>query len=463
MHRAFAALAGFLLPAVMAWGAYAQDTLVQLEINKGTMVRMDRVASTVMVADPAIADIQVISPRLVYVQAKKIGETSLYAIDAQDVTILDATIEVTHNISKLARAVQKLMPSADVNFNTVDGGLVINGFVDSPMESENIRALANTFLGEDEKLVNMLTTAGSDQVTLMVKVAEVSRNELKRFGINLTAALNPSNFNFSLVNGRTFLTAAGALTRANNDGSLFGRYTGGNFNIAGVLDALETQGLVSVLAEPSLTTTSGKTANFLAGGEFPIPLVDSDGSVTVEYKPFGISLNFTPVVLSKEKISLTVAPEVSTISTVDSLTLGTTSTFVVPSLQTRRAETTVELGSGQTFAIAGLLKNDRSNNIDKFPGLGDMPVLGALFRSQEFQNDQTELVILVTPFVVRPVSERERLQSPLDGYMPPTDLQRVMMGKLYREQDATDDAGEVVQVAPEQAPKLHGSGGFILE
>ncbi len=454
-----------LVTAMMAVPApvLAAET-VQLELNKGRMVRLARTAATVMIADPNVADIQVVSPRMVYVHAKKIGDTSLYAIDANDETILDATIEVTHNISKLERSAKELVPNADVAFKSVDGGLVVKGYTDSPAESENIRSLASTFMGTNDKLVNMLTTAGSDQVTLMVKVAEVSRNELKRFGINLASAFNPGNFAFSLLQGRTFLDATNAVTRTGNDNSIFGSYTRNNFNINGIIDALETQGLVTTLAEPSLTTTSGKTANFLAGGEFPIPIVSGNGEVSVEYKPFGISLNFTPIVLSKEKISLTVAPEVSSISSVDELTLGASATFAIPSIQTRRAETTVELGSGQTFAIAGLLKNDRSNSVDKFPGLGDMPVLGALFRSQEFQNDQTELVILVTPFIVRPVSDRAKIQSPLDGYVPPTDLARMMLGQLYTQQSVPSEGGENnMTVMPEKAPKLYGNGGFILE
>lgn len=448
-----------ILIAALPMQAVAGE-LIQLEVKKGRMVELSRPASTVMIADPSVADIQVVSPRMVYVHAKKIGDTSLYAMDANDGTILDATVEVIHNISKLERAVKQLVPNADVDFKTIDGGLVASGFVDTPAESEQISSLASSFMGKDDKLVNMLSTAGSDQVTLMVKVAEVSRDELKRFGINLAAAVSAGNFAFNLLQGRTFLNAAGAVTRNANDNSIFGRYKGST----GIIDALEDNGLVTTLAEPSLTTTSGKTANFLAGGEFPIPLVDGDGKVTVEYKPYGISLNFTPTVLSRDKISLTVAPEVSSISASSALQLGTTTTFAIPSIQTRKAQTTVELGSGQTFAIAGLLKNDRSNSIDKFPGLGDMPVLGALFRSHQFQNNQTELVILVTPYVVRPMAEREKVKSPIDGYTPPNDLQRLMIGKLYDEQaPANDDAPKVPDAILERAPRLHGDGGFILE
>lgn len=434
--------------------AAAASRSVQVEINKGQMVRLPKNATSVMIADPSIADIQVISPRLVYVHAKKVGDTSLYAIDHGDHPILDVTIEVTHNISKLQRAINELVPDADITLKTVDGGLVINGYSNSPGETESIKNLASTFIGTDDKLVNMITTAGSDQVTLMVKVIEVSRNELKRFGIHMENLFTPGNFIFSLAQGRDFLAGTQVL-RNGADSSIYGAYSNGNVTAQGVLDALEDKGLVVTLAEPNLTTTSGKTANFLAGGEFPIPLVDSDGQVTVEYKPFGISLNFTPIVMSKDKISLTVAPEVSNISSVNGLQLGASTTFAIPSIQTRRAETTVELGSGQTFAIAGLLKNDRDNNVDKFPGLGDMPVLGALFRSQEFQNNQSELVILITPIVVRPVSERASMTTPLDGYRPATDLDRVLKGKLYREQPEKE-APETPNVAdrPKESSEL---------
>lgn len=476
MRRLILTAALLLLPVIAsaapgAVKAEAEKRVISLEINKGQMVHLDRIASSVMIADPVVADIQVISPRLIYVQAKKIGETSLYAIDANDRMIIDTTIEVTHNVSKLDRAIKRLVPSSDVTISTVDGGIVLNGYVDSPAEAESIKSLASSFIGPNDKLVNMITTAGSDQVTLMVKVAEVSRNEVKRFGINLMAALSSGNIAFQLIQGRTFLNTAGtSLIRntsdAGTDNSLYGAYSGGNKSLSGIIDALETQGLISVLAEPNLTTTSGKAANFLAGGEFPVPIVDSEGKVNVQYKPFGIGLNFTPTVMSEDKISLNVAPEVSSISRLDSLSLGSNTAFVIPSIQTRRASTTVEIGSGQTLAIAGLLKNDRNNSVDKFPGLGDVPVLGALFRSQQFQNDQSELVILVTPYIVRPVSERKQLQSPLDGYVPPNDLERLMVGKLYAEHDAPkqEDGGEnKAALKPQDMPRLNGNGGFILE
>ncbi len=417
----------------------ASAATLSIELNKGKMVHLPRNASSVIIANPAVADIQPITPHLIYVYAKKIGQTSLFATDALNNTILDNTIEVTHNISQLSDAIHQMVPSADVELKTVDGGLVMKGNVDSPAESETIKSIASTFLGQSEKLVNLLNTAGSDQVMLMVKVIEVNRSELKRFGINFQSILSKGNFAFNLENGRIFRDEdthkilQNATIDGNENGFAFNYRRNAEQQVDGVIDALENQGLVSTLAEPNLTTTSGKTANFLAGGEFPIPQVDNQGQVNVTYKPYGVSLNFTPVVMSKDKISLTVAPEVSTISSTQGLTLGNAQVqFTVPTLQTRKAQTTIELASGQTFAVAGLLSNDRSNTISKFPGLGDMPVLGALFRSHRFQNNQSELVILVTPVIVHSIAERAKVQSPLDGNIPPTDLQRMLEGNLYQ-------------------------------
>lgn len=440
------------------------DGGIDVEINKGQMIRLDRTAHSIMVADPGIADVQVISPRLVYVQGKKVGETSIFAIDAHDTTILNTVVNVTHNISKMQSALKQVMPDANIEFSTIDGGLMMRGDVASPMEAESIKNLASSFIGAQEKLINMLNVEGSDQIMLQVKVAEVSRNDLKRFGVNMQHLISPGNFNFQVLQGRSFLTGAGALTRSGTDNSIFGRFVDGGTSASAVVDALETQGLITVLAEPSLTTTSGKKANFLAGGEYPVPSVDSEGAVTISYKTFGVSLDFTPTLLSRDKISLTVTPEVSTVAEVNTLQAGTSVSFPVPTLQTRRATTTVELGSGQSFAIAGLLKNDRNNSVQKFPGLGELPVLGALFRSQQFRNDQSELVILVTPYIVRPASQK--LATPLDGYVPASDIERIFKGKLYHETPAGGDVPAPNDVSPSasaEAPRLNGEAGFLME
>ncbi len=459
MKKVIAGLMIWLCAGALS-SAFAYEDIVNVEMNKGKMIRFERPASSVVVANPAIADIQVISPQMVYVQGKTVGETSIYAMDEHHIEVMDATIEVTHNLSKLNRAVKAMLPNADINFKSTDNGLIIGGYADTPIEVSGIENLAKSFLGDGQAVINLVDTAGSDQVTLMVKVAEVSRSELKRFGINLASAITPGNFLFSMASGRSFVDAAGAVVRNGSDNSLFGNYNTNSTSISGIIDALETNGLVSVLAEPNLTTTSGKAASFLAGGEFPIPTVGAEGDVTIDYKPFGISLDFTPRVLSHDKISLDVAPEVSNFISLDSVPVTGNLQIITPRFETRRASTTVELGSGQTFAIAGLLQNDRSNNVSKFPGLGDLPILGSLFRSTQFQNDQSELVILVTPYIVRPMDKREKAKTPLEGYTPPDDFERLLLGKMYSEQHEAD-ATKVVEIS--EAPTLHGEVGFILE
>jgi pilus assembly protein CpaC len=260
-------------------------------------------------------------------------------------------------------------------------------------------------------------------------------------------------------------------------------------DFAGLIDALEVDGLATTLAEPSLVTTSGQTANFLAGGQFPLPIAGQNGQITLEYKPFGVSLSFTPVVQSKDRISLTVAPEVSTLNFNNPIRIAN---ITYPILDTRKASSVVELGSGDSFMLAGLMQYNTNNGVDKFPGLGDLPVLGALFRSTQFQNNQSELVIIVTPYVVHPISNNKQL-VPSDGFKAPTDFQRTVMGDLYQQQPMEDaekelegylpqknrsvgsptvapiEAPEAKMVpeaktpAPRVTPQLHGEGGFIME
>ena len=235
-------------------------------------------------------------------------------------------------------------------------------------------------------------------------------------------------------------------------------------DLSGLIDALETQGLASVLAEPTLATTSGQAASFLAGGQFPVPVVQSSSgsapTVSIQYQPFGVTLKFTPLVMSHDRISLTVNPEVSTLDFNNPIQV---SGITYPILDTRQASAVVELGSGDSFMLAGLMQSEVSNTISKFPGLGDLPVLGALFRSTSFQNNQTELVILVTPYIVHPVSQASKLQTPLDGYKPPSDLQLLMQGNLYQQQPMSSGQPEKSTPSIASMPKLNGAGGFIME
>ncbi|MEK6745569.1 MAG: type II and III secretion system protein family protein [Pseudomonadota bacterium] len=448
---------------------FAADSLVKVEINKGKMIRFSAPASSVVVADPNTADIQVVSPKMVFVYGKKIGETSLSAVGANDETIFQGVIDVTHNLSSLKRTVERLAPDSNVTFKTVDGGLVIDGSAASVQESENIRSVAAAFVGTADRVVNMITTSGGDQVMLQVKIVEMARTDLKRLGVNLQASLTGGGIVSQVVNGAV---AATAINVARNGATnLQSTLTGGSGSISSMIEALETQGLATVLAEPSLTTATGKPASFLAGGQYPIPVAGADGTVTVQYQPFGVGLNFTPVVMANDRISILVNPEVSTLNFANPIQVAG---FTYPILDTRRAQATVELGSGQTFVLAGLLRNDTSNNISKLPGAGDLPILGALFRSQSFQNNQTELVILVTPYVVRPVSDAKKIQTPIDGFKPPSDMERLLLGSLYQQDNIPDNA---IDAQPEEktkslellspsaggTAKLNGKNGFILE
>ena len=443
--------------------AMADEQLITVEINKGAMIKLSRPAASMVISDPGTADVQVVSPSVVVIHGKKVGETSFYAVDAHDEPIVRATVNVTHNLTSLNRAIRSVAPDADVDLRTVDGGLVLDGFAGTTAESESIRTLASTFIGANEKMVNMIKTGGSDQVMLKVKIVEMARNDLKRLGANLEQLTNNGQFGLQILQGNDILfhTADPTVNAYNTFNSVLVRGQNLPSNVllhykdfAGLVDALEVQGLATVLAEPSLTTTSGQTASFLAGGQFPIPLAGQNNTITIDYKPFGVSLNFTPVVLGKERISMTVAPEVSTLNFSNPIQVAG---ITYPILDTRKASAVVELGSGDSFMLAGLMQHTTSDNINKFPGLGDLPVLGALFRSTQFQNNESELVIVVTPYIVHPVSNK-KLQTPMDGFVPPTDFERTVLGNTYKQQPMSDDNKKL----PPQ-PQLHGEGGFITE
>jgi len=478
-HTTLITTALLLVLGVLPCAAIAATSggMLEIEVHKGKRISLPTSATSVVTANSDIADVQVVSPRILYIYGKAIGETSIFAVDADENTIFDTTVNVTHDISSLDREVKRIAPDADITFKTVDNGLVMEGNASTLAEAENIRNVAETFLTVDsnnpsktpQKLVNMIKTEGSDQVMLKVKIVEMARNDLKNMGINLQNVTNRGNFSLQLLQGNTMkffpppgtntdlvLTPNSLLDRgANTDTNLMLRYN----SLSGLIDALETQGLANILAEPNLTTTTGRAASFLAGGQFPIPTVGQNGTVTISYQPFGVSLNFTPVVMDKDRISLTVAPSVSTLNFSNPIQV---SGITYPIIETRQASSVVELGSGDSFMLAGLIRNDSSNNINKFPGLGDLPILGALFRSTSFQNNETELVILVTPYIVHPVAEASKLQTPLDGYTPPSDLQLLMYGNLYQQQPMT---GATRPTSPPLAslPKLNGAGGFIME
>ncbi|HEX5078630.1 MAG TPA: type II and III secretion system protein family protein [Geminicoccaceae bacterium] len=457
----------FGLLATPAHGQAAPETLstsdsLTIEVRKGQVIRLPRPAATVFIADPEIADVQAQSPSIVYLFGRRAGTTSLYAVDENDQVLLRTQVVVQHNLTGLREAIEQLAPGNRIEVGSVDGSIVLDGTVDTPVQAQEVRELGGRFLGENETLLYRVRVAASTQVHLRVRVAEVSRKVIKEFGINWETVFETGDLLFGFATGRPAFGAAGSFFRAppqangNVPDLFFGNFTPGDNVVNTAIDALAQEGLVNILAEPNLTALSGETASFLAGGEFPIPVATGDDNdIQIEFKEFGIQLAFTPTVLSGNRISLRVRPEVSELSQDGAIEVNG---LTIPALKTRRAETTVELGSGQSFAIGGLLSSDVQNAVSKTPGLGDLPVLGTLFRSTAFRRDETELVIIVTPYLVRPVDEPV-LATPNDGYKAPNDIERILQGRLHSAQLHPGRGGP----QGPQGQRLTGPIGFVLE
>jgi pilus assembly protein CpaC len=443
---------------------------MQIEVSKGNLIRLERPAGTAFIADPTIADIQVKSARLIYVFGKKAGETTLYAVDENEQMLANFRIVVTHNLSRLRSSLRGALPEGGVNVDSVEGTVVMSGSVNSPVEAEDARRLAAAYLPADQEVLNRVRVEGSNQINLRVRIAEVSRQVVKQLGFNWDAAFSSGNFLLGVAQGAPVTNAAGQFLARNpaalssgaqgNVNNVFSSLASPNFNTNALIDALEAEGLVTVLAEPNLTALTGEAASFLAGGEFPIPVAqdtnNSGTTITVQFKQFGVSLAFVPTILNDKRINLRVRPEVSQLSTEGAVSF---SNIQIPALTTRRAETTVELGSGQSFAVAGLLQNNTTHDISRFPGLGDLPILGALFRSDRFRRNESELVIIVTPYLVRPVSTATRLQTPVDGFVPPNDQDRVLHGMNSRPQLRQ----RPVQPLAGDGRGLVGPSGFVVD
>lgn len=431
-------------PKAYTSGTYRPSTQVQLSVGQGQMINLPRSVANVWTSNPDVADVYVNGPRQMNLFGKKFGEATVIATAADGSVVYGANVRVSGNLTSINDMLREAMPEANINVTTVGQLAVINGTVSSPEEAAQAEMLVRAGLNPgmdvskaDAQLnimpVSRLRVATPLQVTLKVRVAEINRTVLKQMGVNLLTQDATGGFRFGVAQGGGIHiadpTVQGDVTKVIRNaigstligsGKLFG------LDILGSLDIAAQDGLVSILAEPNLTALSGETASFLAGGEFPIPVSQSLGAVTIEYKQYGVGLAFTPVVLADGRISMRVRPEVSELSDAGSVKLNG---FTVPALTTRRAETTVELGSGQSFMIAGLLRNTANNSIDKAPFLGDVPVLGALFRSTHFQRQETELVVIVTPYLVRPVSNQ--LASPTDGYRVPDDVKRDFLGQTF--------------------------------
>lgn len=399
----------------------AQDGIA-LGVGKGTLVKLPRPVADVFIVNSKIADIQVKSANQVYLFGVGAGETSLYATDKAGRVIYSANVRVGQNIDQIKAMLAMTMPSAAIEVTPMNGLVLLTGTVASASEVEEAARLVQSFAG-GTTVVNKLKTAMPIQVNLQVRFAEVSRNALKTLSANFDAVDNSGDFTFGLFRGRNPL---GAIPTSTSSLGLAGNLLG--LDITAAIDALETDGLLSILAEPNLTAISGETANFLAGGEFPIPVATGNGAVGIEFKEYGVRLTFTPTVLDGNRIAMRVQPEVSELDTSSGVKING---FDVPGLLSRRADTTIELGSGQSFMIAGLLRNSVNTAIERTPLLGSLPILGALFKSDSYRRSETELVIIITPYLVKPVSA-SRMHLPTNGLQTPSDAERMLQSKIYR-------------------------------
>lgn len=452
-----------------------EDRDIVLGMNKGTLIRLDKAATNVFIANPNIADVQVKSSRLIYLFGTGEGETTFYAVDSEDNVLFSASITVALNIDRVSSLLKASLPQADIAVKSYNGLVLLTGWVDSPTESELAKSLAQDLVGTRQKVINQIQIQTPTQVNLQVKFAEVSRAMLKQLGFNHENLFTPGNGSFGFATGRdvvnlvetatstvqTIDPITGAVatiaqplltpvfdTLVGGANTVVGGFTGNNISFNSAIDALESEGFASTLASPNLTALSGETATFLAGGEFPVPIPSEDG-LAIEFREFGVGLSFTPTVLSNDRINLRVRPEVSELSQDGAIAIAGIS---VPALVTRRAETTVELGSGEGFAIAGLLQNTVTQNVSKLPGLGNLPVLGALFKSDSFQNQETELVMVVTPYLVKPVDPR-KLVLPTDGLRKPDDVERYLRGETFKTRQSSAPS------APASGVGSQGSAG----
>jgi pilus assembly protein CpaC len=439
------------LAAVPAGQAAAQSLItpandIALSIGRGQLVTVPGNMADVFVSNEQVADVQVKSQRQLYVFGKAGGEATVYASNSAGDIIWSANVRVGSNLDSIDQMLTLAMPDSKIQVATMGTNTVLlTGTVAAPEDAAEAERLVAAFVGQGANVVSRLRMATPLQVNLRVRFAEVSRSLVRSLGVNLNTLDSGDGFLFGVGQGRATgsqwvpgapgLAVGRGLQPPNPQvpgsevnvvqsiaqGSTLGfagRFLG--LDLIGALDLAERDGLVTVLSEPNLTALSGETAQFLAGGEFPIPLSQGLGTTTIEYKNYGVSLAYTPTVLANGRISIRVRPEVSELSSSGAITLNG---FQVPALTVRRAETTVELGSGQSFMIAGLLSNSAQNTIDKAPGAGDLPILGALFRSTTFQKGQTELVIVVTPYLVRPVDDSE-IALPTDGLHMPNALEQ---------------------------------------
>jgi pilus assembly protein CpaC len=442
-----------------------------LGIGKSVVIDLPRDIKDVLVADPKIANAVVRSAQRAYIIGAAVGQTNIVFFDSAGQQIAAYDIAVKRDLNGVRAALKQTLPNSDIQIEGVGDGVMLSGSASSPIEAQQAGELAARLVGGVDKVVNSIAVRGRDQVMLKVTVAEVQRSIIKQLGIDLNASMSYGTAVVNFNNSNPF-TALGHSLTGNYGSTGFGSSSAlvngvpatvpGIPSVNGTLRAMESAGVIRTLAEPNLTAISGESATFLAGGEFPVPAGYSCDPVThvcttqISFKKFGISLNFTPVVMTEGRISLRVMTEVSELSNENSFTLvqSAGNALTVPSIKTRRAETTLEIPSGGAMAMAGLIQEQTKQAINGLPGLSQLPVLGTLFRSRDFVNNQTELMVIVTPFIVRAVAQKD-LSRPDDGFAAASDPQADLIGSINR------IYGVPGRVEP--ARNYRGTYGFITD
>jgi len=418
---------------------------ITLPLGQAAVIHLPVDAADVMVASPAVADAVVRTPTRAVLLGQGVGRTNVFFFDADGALILDLAVRVERDMDGLSDALRRFVPEGPIRAESMNANIVLSGTVPSASAADTALQVARRWADDPDQVISFLTIEGRDQVLLRVRIVEMQRTLVRQLGINLSANLNTASPTVNRIDTDNAFGLAGAAL-----GGLTGRLDllnalGPDTRLGATFAALERVGLVRTLAEPNLSAISGESANFLAGGEFPVPVGrDRDGNITIEYKPFGVGLGFTPAVLSEGRISLRISTEVSELSNQGAITLGgSTQTdadgnvvggvpaLTIPSLTVNRAETTVELPSGGSLVIAGLIKEETRQAMDGVPGVERLPVLGALFRSRDVANSETELVSVVTPYLVAPANPNA-LASPGDGFEPASTAAHVFLGRLNR-------------------------------
>lgn len=429
---------GSSLRVDLAAGGASQS--LALPRGKSAIVELPVDVRDIVITNPAVADAVVRTPRRIYVLGMASGQTDAILFDAAGRRILSLNIRVDADAGALRDTINRVIPGARVQVEAIADSVILSGMVQNPVDAERAAQIAARYVAKPEQVLNMIGVAGKDQVMLKVRIVEVQRSVIKQLGVNLSAVIAQGTGSLILNQVPNF-SVNGVVPGGTTIG---GSYANNGDTLTGSIRAYERVGLVRTLAEPNLTAVSGESARFLAGGEYPVPVNQdtSSGSVSVEYKPFGVGLAFTPVVVSGGRIALKISTEVSELTTQGAFTLGgsaSDTTLTIPALTVRRAETSVELPSGGSMMIAGLIQQTTKENLDSLPGVGSVPVLGSLFRSRDYLAGDTEMVVLVTAYLVDPTNPGA-FQTPADGLRFANDAETILFGKLNKTVNAPPGA-----------------------